>query len=94
MNKEKREKKQKKKKTEDSGIGELVIKDNIACDFSYLSSFNMDSLVKETAKLPGQCNKDKNSKFLGSSKEGQDEKINADELSEAAERLVRICDSI
>lgn len=96
MNKEKREKKQKKKKTDDSGIGELIITDNIAYDFSYLSSFNMDSLLKETAKQPGQCNNDnKNNKVLAPSKEVQNEKSgNVNKLSEAAQRLVHICDSI
>lgn len=96
MNKEKREKKQKKKKTDDSGIGELIITDNTACDFSYLSSFDMDSLLKETTKLPGQCSKDnKNNKVLASSKEVQDEKSgNVNELSEAAQRLIHICGSI
>lgn len=96
MNKEKREKKQKKKKTEDSGIGELIITDNFACDFTYLSSFNMDSLLKEATKLPGQYNKDnKNNKVLAPPKEDQDEESgNVNKLSEAAQRLVHICDSI
>ena len=96
MNKEKREKKQKKKKVEDTGISELIIKDNVSYDFSYLLSFTMDSLLKETTNLPGRGNKDnKNNKALAPSNEGHDE-TNADlsKLSEAAQRLVHICDMI
>lgn len=96
MNKEKREKKQKKKKADDSSIGELIITDNINCDFSYLSTFNMDSLLKETIKLPVQCIKEhKNNKVSTTFKDDQAEKNgNVDHSPEAVRKLIQLCESI
>lgn len=95
MNKEKREKKQKKKKIEDSGIGDLIIKDNLTCDFSYLSTFNLKSLLKETTKLQGQSTKENKTNIEpAASCEDPDQKSDVIQLSEAAQRLINICDSI
>ncbi|CUM53832.1 uncharacterized protein AC631_00240 [Debaryomyces fabryi] len=96
MNKEKREKKQKKKKTEDSGIGDLIIKDNMTSDFSHLSTFNMESLLKETAKVLGQCTKEnKNNREPTTSIEDHDQKSsNVNQLSDVAQRLINLCESI
>ena len=95
MNKDRRDKKQKKKKADECSIGDVIITDNLNSDFSYLSTFKMDSLFKKTSKTLAQSiNSRENNKHEDSTVSKGNEKNNAEESLKVAQKIIQLCESI
>lgn len=98
MNKDRRDKKQKKKKTEDSAINELVIKNNVNNSYDYLSTFKMEDYLNE-GKRDLNTSDEKRKDQSGTSNNGEGskyeyDKVNLDTISKVIEEISTLCDSI